>query len=535
MRVKKLYERQELFLFPGGLEEKIAADNEVRLIDTFVDALDLESGDFTIRHKEKSNPGAPEYHPADLLKIYIYGYLNRTRSSRQLERCCKINIEMMWLINGLTPGHVTIANFRKNNPKALKQVFQVYNRFLQGEELFGKKTIAIDGAKIRAQNSKQNNFSDKSIKRHQTYLDKKIKEYLVLLDQIDEQGNELLSKNEINEKLERLSERKAHYNNLEGQLNKAKEQGEKQISIIDKDARLFTSKGSKGVVAFNLQSAVDEKHKLIVHNEITNKVDTNALYEIASQAKQLLQIDQLNALADTGYDTGEELKKCEEDKITTFVAPRFQNAGSKNNGFAKSDFKYDKQSDTYTCPEGEILKTNSTVYTKQRKDRKNAPFKEYKAEYTICRNCVNKEHCADKRLRRKQGRVIERYLTADYTEANQQRIKENKDYYRQRQSIVEHPFGTIKRQWGYSYTLLKGGLEKVGGEFDIICLCYNMRRSVSILGVKQLLKAIMALKSAFFSFLSLFLANDSLIEIQKTKIIDLKNINLSVRCYETCT
>jgi transposase len=168
MRVKKLYERQELFLFPGSLEEKIATDNEVRLIDTFVDALDIESGGFIIHHKKKSDPGAPEYHPADLLKIYIYGYLNRTRSSRQLERCCKINIEMIWLINGLTPGYVTIANFRKNNPKALKRVFRVYNRFLQGEDLFGKETIAVDGAKFRAQNSKKNNFSDKTIQRHQT-------------------------------------------------------------------------------------------------------------------------------------------------------------------------------------------------------------------------------------------------------------------------------------------------------------------------------------------------------------------------------
>jgi transposase len=495
MRVKKLYERQELFLFPGSLEEKIATDNEVRLIDTFVDALDIESGGFIIHHKKKSDPGAPEYHPADLLKIYIYGYLNRTRSSRQLERCCKINIEMIWLINGLTPGYVTIANFRKNNPKALKRVFRVYNRFLQGEDLFGKETIAVDGAKFRAQNSKKNNFSDKTIQRHQTYLDKKTAKYLVLLDQSDEQANELISKNEISKKLEQLSERKKHYNNLQAQLNKAKEEeGEKQISTIDREARLFTSIGNKGEIAYNLQSAVDAKHKLIVHNEITNKVDTNALYEVASQAKQQLQVDDINVLADTGYDTGEELNKCAEDNIITFVAPRTQNAGSKNNGFAKNKFKYDKHTDTYTCPEGKILQTNGKEYTKQRKGRKDSPFKEYKAEYIICNNCINKEKCADKRLNRKQGRVIERYLTADYTEANQQRIKENKDYYRQRQSIVEHPFGTIKRQWGYSYTLLKG-LEKVGGEFDIICLCYNMRRSVSILGVMGLIER---LKACFF-------------------------------------
>ena len=326
-----------------------------------------------------------------------------------------------------------------------------------------------------------------------------------MLDQTDEQTNKGLSEIEISNKLEQLSERKKHYNNLETQLNEAKEQGGKQISTIDPDARLFTSIGVKGEVVFNLQSAVDDKHNLIIHNEITNKVDTNALYEVTSQGKQLLQVDKINVLADTGYDIGEELKKCAEYNITTFVAPRTQNAGSKNNGFAKSDFTYDKQTDTYVCPKGEKLKTNSKVYIKERKGRKVAPFKEYKAEYKVCKNCVKEEACAAKRLNRIQGRVIERYLTADYTEANQQRIKENKDYYRQRQSIVEHPFGTIKRQWGYSYTLLKG-LEKVGGEFDIICLCYNMKRSVSLVGVKVLIER---LKANFFEICKIIVVSTS--------------------------
>jgi transposase/ribosomal protein L32 len=491
MRIKKLYERADLFLFPPKLEEKIATDNIVRLIDAFVDAQDIENLGFNIGYKKRSDPGAPQYHPADLLKIYIYGYINRIRSSRQLERCCKINIEMMWLINGLTPGYVTIANFRKDNPKALKQVFRSYNDFLQREGLFGKQTIAIDGAKIRAQNSKKNNFSDKTIARHQAYITKKTEEYLALLERTDEQGGELISKNKIRKKLDLLSERKKHYNNLKAQLSERKEEGEKQVSTVDTDARLFTSIGSKGQVAFNLQSAVDDKHKLIVYNEIINKVDTNVLYEVASQAKKQLQVDQINVLADTGYDTGEELKKCAENNITTFVAPRVQKAGSKSNQFAKDKFKYDKQTDTYTCPQEQILRTNSKVYTKVRKARKDASFKEYKLEHTICDTCIYKNDCAGKRLDRKQSRVIERYLTADYTEANQQRIKENKDYYRQRQSIVEHPFGTIKRQWGYSYTLVKG-LEKVGGEFDIICLCYNMRRSVSILGVNKLIERLQA-------------------------------------------
>ena len=279
-----------------------------------------------------------------------------------------------------------------------------------------------------------------------------------MLNQTDEQVNELISKDEISKKLKELSRRRMHYNNLRAELNKSKEQGENQISTIDQNARLFTSQGSKGHVAFNLQSVVDSKNKLIVHNEITNRLDTNALYEVSSKAKQLLQVDQINVLADTGYDTGEDLRKCAADNIAIFVSPRIQKGGSKGNGFTKKDFKYDKQTDIYTCPEGELLRTNSKVYTQERKGRKgrkDATFKEYKAEYEVYKSCANKEQCAAKRLNRKQGRVIQRYMTADYTEANQQRIKNNKDYYRQGQSIVEHPFGTIKRQWGYSYILLK--------------------------------------------------------------------------------
>jgi len=495
MRIKKSNKRREILLFPPSLEEVIPEESVVRLIDAFVDSLDIESHGFEIIYKSKHQAGAPQYAPSDLLKIYLYGYINRTRSSRQLERCCQINIEMMWLINGLNPGHVTIANFRKDKPKGLKQVFRTYNLFLQDQGLFGKKTIAVDSSKFRAQNSRKNNFSDATVERHQKYIDKKTEEYLALLDQMDQEESQQISSAQIKEKLEQLSKRKNKYNKLQEQLDEAKKDGEKQISIVDPDARLLTCLGSKGQLCYNIQSAVDDKNYLIVHNEVTNTGDQNALYKMASRAKKELQIDHINVLADTGYDTGEELKKCAQDNITTFVAPRSQNAGTKDRKFAKDKFKYEKQTDTYTCPEGQILETNSRVYTKERKGRTPAPFKEYKLEFTICDNCIHKNACAGKRLNRKQGRVIERYLTADYTEANQRRIKQNKDYYRQRQAIVEHPFGTIKRQWGYSYTLLKG-FEKVGGEFDLICLCYNMRRSVSILGVKHLVERLKYRKTA---------------------------------------
>ena len=533
MRVKKSNKRREILLFPPSLEEMIEKDSMVRLIDVFVDHLDLESHGFKMRSKNKHEAGAPQYAPSDLLKIYLYGYSNRTRSSRRLERCCQINIEMMWLINGFTPGYVTISNFRKNNPKAFKQVFRTYNRFLDGQDLFGKTTIAVDGSKFRAQNSKKNNFSDSTIERNQKHIDKKTEEYLALLDQTDEKENQEQTSKLIKEKLEQLSERKEKYNKLKAELEEVKEAGQKQISTIDSDARLMTSIGSKGVVGYNLQSVVDDKNYLIVDNELTNEGDQNALHKMANSAKELLQVKHIEVLADSAYDVGEELMKCTKDEIITYVCPRIQGASPKDDKFKKDKFSYNKDNDTYMCPQGNILQTNGKWYTKKRKGKKDSKFKEYKLEYNTCNECEFKDKCAGKRLSRNQGRVIERYEYAEYTEANQERIKENKEYYRRRQAIVEHPFGTIKRQWGYSYTLLKGK-EKASGEFDLICLSYNIRRSVSILGVKELIRALKFLKMTFSSFERLFSVIFKLNESLKTEIIDFKRISTSLSCYNKC-
>ena len=364
-------------------------------------------------------------------------------------------------------------------------------------------------------------------------MTKKTEEYLALLAQSDQKGNQDKSTAQIKERLEQLTERKNKYNKLKTQLDEAKENGDKQISIIDADARLLTSVGSKGIVGYNIQSAVDDKHNLIVDNDVTNEGDQNALHKMAYNTKELLQADHIDVLADTGYDTGEELMKCAKDNITTYVAPRTQAGSQKDSKFKKDKFTYDKDSDTYICPEAEVLKTNRKWYTKKRKGKKDAKFKEYRVAYSICNNCKFKQQCAGKRLNRKRGRLIERYEYADYTEANHQRVKQNKEYYRQRQAIVEHPFGTIKRQWGYTYTLLEGK-EKVGGEIDLICLSYNIRRSVSILGVKQLLKALMALETAFLGFFTLFPANDRPFEALKAENIELINIKSSTHCYHLC-
>ena len=496
MRAKSGSQRREILLFPPSLEDVIQENAIVRLIDAFVNSLDLESHGFEVKHKKSHLAGAPQYAPSDLLKIYLYGYINRTRSSRQLQRCCKINIEMIWLLNGLSPGHVTIANFRKNNATGLKEVFRSYNNFLLEQDLFGKKSIAVDSAQFSAQNSRRNNFNDRSLERMQKHIDQKSEEYLKLLDQTDQDDCLEISTDEIKVKLQHLELRKESCQRLKAQLARAKEGGDKQISTVDSDAKLLIKGRDKGQVCYNIQSTVDDKNCLIIHNEVTNVGDQNALYSNASMAKEELKVTHIDVLADSGYDTGEELKKCVQDGgITTYVSPRTQVVNNKNQKFGKCNFIFDLESDSYLCPQGHKLISNGRWYTKLRKGKKDARFKEYKLDYQTCNACAFKLECAGKRLNRKQSRVIERGEYADYTEANQKRIMHNKNYYRRRQAIVEHPFGTIKRQWGYTYTLLKGK-EKVAGEFDLICLCYNIRRSVSLIGVKSLIFKLRTKKSA---------------------------------------
>jgi len=501
MRIKRGTNRREKLLFPPSLEEKIESDNIIRLIDAFVDYLDLVNLGFTINNKKNHEPGAPQYHPSDLLKLYLYGYLNRTRSSRRLKKLCEVNLEVMWLLNSLTPGHVTIANFRKDHPESLKQVFIKYNEFLNNQDLFGKETIAIDGSKFRGQNSRKNNYNDKAIDRHEKYLDKKMEEYLALLDREDESEDQHLSRDQIKEKLEVLKERKTKYSILKDRLEEQKKEGQKQISTMDPDARLLGSSGSKGILGYNLQSCVDDKHCLIVTNELTNTSDQNALYDMASGGKKILGTDKVDALADSGYDTGEELMKCDQDDITTYVSPRKQQGSQKDHPFNKNKFIYDKTTDTYQCPAGKLLTTNGKWYTTKRKGVKDRTVKKYLLEFNQCNACEFGDQCAAKRLNIKKGRMIERSEYEDYKDANKKRVKEKKDYYLRRQAIVEHPFGTIKRQWGYYYTLLKGK-EKVQAEFDLICLAYNIRRSVSILGVKELIRRLKASNKSFFVFFS---------------------------------
>lgn len=484
-----------------SMEMLIAPDNEVRIIDGFVEALDTEKLGFKAI---LANEGRPPFHPKTLLKLYLYGYMNRVRSSRRLERECCRNVEMKWLLGNLIPNYHSIADFRKIHGKEFKTVFKLFVLFLKDNELLGRTTVGIDGSKYRAVNSKKNNYNDKKIERHLNYIEKKAGEYLDELERIDEEENQskgkLIRKQDIKKKLKQLKERKINY----GQIQKAIEQSDDgQVSTTDSESRALIINKNIVEVSYNTQTAVDDKNNLIVHYEATNKNDSKALVKAAVSAKEILGVEELTALADKGYHNGQQITECEKENITTLVAYREQPAVKHlDEKYLVENFTYNKKDDTYICPQGHILRTNGKYYNKthSHKDRKNSlqtKIKQYKTPH--CKTCPVINQCT--KNTRGRGRVIERNEHQDSVDRNNYRINNQRELYNRRQQICEHPFGTIKRAWGYTYTLLKG-LKKVDGEFGIIYTCYNLRRTINILGIKTLLKKLKTWKPDYERALS---------------------------------
>ncbi len=461
-----------------NLEEQITTDNPVRFIEAFVEQLDLKQLSFVVNALKTE--GRPPFHPKVFLKIYLYGYLNGIRSSRKLECECTRNIEVQWLLGKLVPNYHTIADFRKLNGKALRNTFKLFVLFLKDAELLSGKTVAIDGTKLRAHNSKKNNFSPKKIERHLAYIEEKTNEYLKELDSNDAKQNPPLITN-INEKIEQLKKNKIRYELLQEKLEQS---GQPQISTTDKDARALLVQGQVVEVAYNMQSAVDEKHKLIVATHTINRNDRNALTAIAAEAKVNLQADTLTAISDKGYHNARQLQQCKDQNITTICAQQeIVNSNEKGTtpDYLVTKFIYNEPDDTYTCPQGNTLKTTGTWHKKTR-ERDSYQFKKYRTP--DCKTCPVKHLCTGKA---EGGREIERSEFAQVVKENAERYKNNKELYRKRQEWNEHIFGTIKRKWGYYYTDLKG-LEKVNGEHSLICLVYNIKRSINILGMATLLQ-----------------------------------------------
>src|SRR5664279_229972 len=470
------------------LENQVSPDNPVRLIDGFVDKLHLQKLGFT--KTIHSSEGRPPYAPAVLLKLYLYGYLNKIRSSRKLERECSRNIELQWLLQNLQPNYHTIADFRKVHAAPLQAMFRLYVQFLGDTGLLGKSTIGVDGSKFKAVNSKKNNYSQKKIDKHRQFIEDKTAKYLQEHDELDKEentnGNDELpiKKEKIAQGLAKLKERTIKYDTLQQQSDNTTD---KQISTTDTDSRSIIIVKSIVEVAYNTQNAVDDKHNLIVHIGATNTNDCKALYKAATQAKENLQLqkeDTLMVLADKGYHTGAELQQCQKDNMITHVAYKEQPSVKHiANEFLAESFEYDKATDSYICPAGAVLTSLGTWHNKKGEANETSyRFKTYRTD--TCKTCVLKHQCT-----KLPKRIIQRSEYQDAVDINDNNIKLNPQYYKRRQAICEHPFGSIKRHWGFTHTLLKG-LQKVNGEMNLIMLCYNFMRTKNILGFEKMLKQI---------------------------------------------
>ena len=348
-------ERDQLTLFPEALDEYIAQDNPVRFLDAFADTLDLAGLGF--QHAILKETGGPPYDPADLLKLYVYGYLNRIRSSRQLEKEAGRNLELIWLLKRLTPDFKTIADFRRDNRHAIRGLCRQFTLFCRQLDLFGGELVAIDGSKFKAQNAKGRNITQRKLKRQIQDLEQKIDEYLEQLDQADEEEKDWPEKpnaEQLREKIEAMQQRQSELRKVEEQM---KERGQSQISLTDPDSRAMPVGGGEAtLVGYNVQLSVDAKHKLIVDHEVTNDVtDFGLLGRMAQRAKQALGVDEMDVVADMGYYDGQQVKACLEDGITLYIPKASTSANRKRGLFTKQDFRYDPEQDSYRCPAGEAL------------------------------------------------------------------------------------------------------------------------------------------------------------------------------------
>jgi transposase len=466
--------REQHLLFPDVIEEYITEDNPVRFIDAFVDHLDLDEAGFT--RSQPASTGRPAYDPGDLLKLYIYGYLNRIRSSRKLEQEAQRNVELMWLLRKLAPDFKTIADFRKDNPKAFKKVFREFTLLCRKLELFGGELVAVDGSKFKAVNSKQRNFTKAKLKKALKEIDKKVERYLRELDEADQEAtpSKRSSAKDLQDKIQQLKDRKGAYQEL---IKDLQESGETQISLTDPECRSMP-KGQKVEVGYNVQVAVDDKNKLIVEQDVTNAVtDRDQLSKMSIPAKEALGVEHLKVVADMGYYHGEEIKVCEENGVEPYVSKPLTSANRKWGLYGKEKFVYDPEEDCYRCPGGEELTFRFDTHELGRHIRYYAT--------TACRHCPIKSKCT----RNKESRRITRWVNEHILERMQERVDANPERMNKRKQVVEHPFGTIKH-WNDQGHFLMRGLQKVRAEFSLSTLAYNVRRVINIMGASKMIEAL---------------------------------------------
>ena len=471
-------DRAQSTLLPESLDDWVDESNPVRVIDAFVDALNLAELGFD--RVKPAVTGRPSYHPSCLLKLYIYGYLNRVQSSRRLEREAGRNVEVMWLLGRLVPDHKTIADFRRDNGGAIKKVCARFVELCRRMGLLLKASVAIDGSKFKAVNNRDKNFTSAKIERRRKQLEESVSRYLSQLDTADLQDPSetlALKKVRIKEKLEKLKSEMAKLDAIEKQVLASPDQ---QISLTDPDSRSMATSGrGSGVVGYNVQVAVDTENHLIVTHEVTNVGSDRAqLANTAQAAKAALDVDKLEAVADRGYFNGVEILACEQVGITVTL-PKPMTSSAKSEGrFGKQDFVYLADENVYRCPAGEKLKYRYT------NEEHGQTLHRYWTD--ACRTCPLKAQCTTGRERR-----ITRWEHEEVVEAVQERLDKNPEAMRTRRETVEHPFGTMKMRMGATHFLMKT-LPKVATEMALHVLAYNLTRVLNIFGVKPIMAAVRA-------------------------------------------
>jgi transposase len=471
-------DRSQITLFPETLEDFVAEDNPVRVIEAFVEGLDL--GGLGFEGVDPKATGRPAYHPLVLLKLYIYGYLNRVQSSRRLEREAGRNVEVLWLCGRLVPDHKTIADFRKDNGPAIRKVCAQFVALCRRLGLLSAASVAIDGSKFKAVNNRDRNFTAAKMKRRVAQIEKSVARYLAQLDSADRQEPTealALRTTRLKEKIAKLGEEMKRLEALEATRQAAPDQ---QISLTDPDARSMATSGrGSGVVGYNVQAAVETEHHLIVAHEVINVGNDRAqLSPMAEKAKDALGVDELDVVADRGYFDSEEILTCEQAGIAVTL-PKPQTSGAKAEGrFTKQDFRYVADEDVYICPAGERLTYRYT--------REEAGLAIRRYWTNVCPDCPMKALCTTGKERR-----VSRWEHEEVLEAVQRRLDENPEAMRQRRETAEHPFGTIKAWMGATHFLIKR-IKNVRTEMALSVLAYNLTRVMSIMGIGPLLQAMKA-------------------------------------------
>jgi len=468
--------RSQSTLFPEILDDYISDDNAVRVVDAFVDKLDLKELGFD--RAEPSATGRPGYQPATLLKIYVYGYLNRLQSSRRLERESHRNVELIWLTGRLMPDFKTIADFRRDNRKAIRRVCTEFVGVCRELELFSATLVAIDGSKFKAVNSRDRNFTRKSVQRRLQKTQANIDRYLAKLDAVDREEPEIreVTATQLQQKIASME---AKMEQLKAHEAEVDAHPDKQVSLTDPDSRSMIKAGGGSSVGYNVQTAVDSKHHLIAAHEVTNAPsDRSQLSSMAGKAKAALEAKTLTVVADPGYYKSEEIVDCYEAGITALV-PKVDTSGKRSKGeYTRANFVYDAQADEYVCPARQRM---TYRYTTQDKGRQ---LRAYMSNQ--CGSCALKAKCTSGKERR-----INRWEKEHVLEAADALLKQQPDAMRQRKQLAEHPYGTIKNWMGSTHFLTRK-LPNVQAEMSLHVLAYNLRRAINVLGVPRILEQLQA-------------------------------------------